>query len=129
MHGTLLTDAAELIYSGDFSGHTGEGELVKKQSMKHNLHERSPTLPEFPKKLWPEHKNAHKAKRSGNFSHRFRVQLASKPATTGIKTGHHWHESYFKRRSLLYSLRSCTVPQSDRARSRQIADLSGQLLF
>lgn len=58
------------------------------------IHERSPTLPEFPKKLWPEHKNAHKAKRSGNFSDRFRVQLASKPATTVMshisKDGHYY---------------------------------------
>lgn len=55
---------------------------------------RSPSLPEFPKKLWPEHKNAHKAKRSGNFSDRFRVQLASKPATTVMshisKDGHYY---------------------------------------
>lgn len=58
------------------------------------VHGRSPTLPEFPKKLWPEHKNAHKAKRSGNFSDRFRVQLASKPATTIMshisKDGHYY---------------------------------------
>jgi hypothetical protein len=58
------------------------------------IHERSLTLPEFPKKLWPEHKNAHKAKRSGNFSDRFRVQLASKPATTVMshisKDGHYY---------------------------------------
>jgi len=55
---------------------------------------RSPSLPEFPKKLWPEHKNAHKARRSGNFSDRFRVQLASKPATTIMshisKDGHYY---------------------------------------
>jgi len=58
------------------------------------IYERPPTLPEFPKKLWPEHKNAHKAKRSGNFSDRFRVQLASKPATTVMshisKDGHYY---------------------------------------
>lgn len=58
------------------------------------VHERSPTLPEFPGKLWPAHKNAHKAKRSGNFSDRFRVQLGSKPATTIMshisKDGHYY---------------------------------------
>ncbi len=58
------------------------------------IHERPPTLPEFPKKLWPEHKNAYKAKRSGNFSDRFRVQLATKPATTVMnhisKDGHYY---------------------------------------
>lgn len=57
-------------------------------------HGRSPSLPEFPKGLWPEHKNAHKARRSGNFSDRFRVQLASKPSTTIMshisKDGHYY---------------------------------------
>jgi DNA (cytosine-5)-methyltransferase 1 len=55
---------------------------------------RSPTLPEFPKKLWPAHKNAHKARRSGTFSDRFRVQLGDKPATTIMshisKDGHYY---------------------------------------
>jgi DNA (cytosine-5)-methyltransferase 1 len=55
---------------------------------------RSPVLPEFPKKLWPKHKNAHKAGMSGNFSDRFRVQLASKPSTTIMshisKDGHYY---------------------------------------
>lgn len=46
------------------------------------VHRRSPTLPDFPKELWPEHKSARNAKRSGNFSDRFRVQMADKPATT-----------------------------------------------
>ncbi|HBZ35600.1 MAG TPA: DNA cytosine methyltransferase [Rikenellaceae bacterium] len=58
------------------------------------VYERSPTLPEFPRKLWPAHKNVHKAKRSGNFSDRFRVQLESKPATTIMshisKDGHYY---------------------------------------
>jgi DNA (cytosine-5)-methyltransferase 1 len=57
-------------------------------------HGRSPTLPDFPKALWPEHKNAHRAKRSGNFSDRFRVQLESKPSTTIMshiaKDGHYY---------------------------------------
>ncbi|MGH8548368.1 MAG: DNA cytosine methyltransferase [Methylococcales bacterium] len=57
-------------------------------------HGRSPVLPEFPKKLWPQHKNAHKAGRSGNFSDRFRVQPASKPSTTIMshlsKDGHYY---------------------------------------
>jgi DNA (cytosine-5)-methyltransferase 1 len=58
------------------------------------VHGRSPSLPEFPRKLWPKHKNAHKARRSGNFSDRFRVQMASKPATTIMshiaKDGHYY---------------------------------------
>lgn len=68
-------------------------------------HGRSPVLPEFPKKLWPEHKNAHRARRSGNFSDRFRVQLASKPATTIMshisKDGHYYiHHDASQCRSL-----------------------------
>jgi DNA (cytosine-5)-methyltransferase 1 len=55
---------------------------------------RSPTIPEFPRKLWPAHKNAYKARRSGNFSDRFRVQLGDKPATTIMshisKDGHYY---------------------------------------
>lgn len=58
------------------------------------IYKRSPILPEFPRRLWPNHKNAYKAKRSGNFSDRFRVQLASKPATTVMshisKDGHYY---------------------------------------
>lgn len=59
-----------------------------------NVHGRSPTLPDFPEKLWPEHKNAHKSGRSGNFTDRFRVQLPSKPSTTVMshisKDGHYY---------------------------------------
>lgn len=58
------------------------------------VYERSPSLPEFPEKLWPRHKNVHKANRSGNFSDRFRVQLASRPSTTVMshisKDGHYY---------------------------------------
>lgn len=58
------------------------------------VHGRSPTLPDFPKKLWPEHKNVLDAKRSGNFSDRFRVQMESKPSTTIMshiaKDGHYY---------------------------------------
>lgn len=46
------------------------------------VHGRSPTLSDFPKELWPNHKSALNAGRSGNFSDRFRVQMACKPATT-----------------------------------------------
>lgn len=55
---------------------------------------RSPNLLDFPYKLLPAHKNTHKAKRSGNFTDRFRVQLDSKPATTIMshisKDGHYY---------------------------------------
>jgi DNA (cytosine-5)-methyltransferase 1 len=55
---------------------------------------KSPSLPEFPQQLWPEHKNVHNAKLSGNFSDRFRVQMASRPATTIMshiaKDGHYY---------------------------------------
>lgn len=58
------------------------------------IHGRSPTLPDFPDELRPEHKNAHITKRSGNFADRFRVQMASKPSTTVMshiaKDGHYY---------------------------------------
>jgi len=58
------------------------------------VYDRSPVLSEFPMKLWPNHKNAHSATGFINFSDRFRVQLASKPATTVMshiaKDGHYY---------------------------------------
>lgn len=59
------------------------------------VYSRSPTLPEFPVPLLPDHKNTHKTKkRSGNFSDRFRVQLETKPSTTIMshiaKDGHYY---------------------------------------
>lgn len=59
------------------------------------VHARSPTLPDFPPKLWPDHKNImHDIRRSGNFSDRFRVQIGSKPSTTIMshisKDGHYY---------------------------------------
>ena len=58
------------------------------------VHGKSPTLPDFPEKLWPEHRSAQKSKRSEIFSDRFRVQMASKPSTTVMshiaKDGHYY---------------------------------------
>lgn len=55
---------------------------------------RSPTLPDFPVKLWPNHKNAHNVGPSVNFADRFRVQISSKPSTTIMshiaKDGHYY---------------------------------------
>jgi len=58
-------------------------------------HGKSPTLPDFPKELWPAHKSAHPdTGRSGNFADRFRVQVACKPSTTIMsqiaKDGHYY---------------------------------------
>ena len=42
----------------------------------------SPRIKDFPKELWPAHKNVNKALRYGNFSDRFRVQLRDGQSTT-----------------------------------------------
>jgi DNA (cytosine-5)-methyltransferase 1 len=59
------------------------------------VHGRSPTLKDFPADLLPDHENAKLAAESGgNFSDRFRVQLATKPSTTITshiaKDGHYY---------------------------------------
>ena len=55
---------------------------------------RSPTLADFPHELLPHHKNVRVALNGGNFSDRFRVQLADRPATTITshisKDGHYY---------------------------------------
>ena len=58
-------------------------------------HGHAPTLTEFPSHLLPDHENAQLAIREGgNFSDRFRVQIASRPATTITshisKDGHYY---------------------------------------
>ena len=54
----------------------------------------SPRLKDFPRQLWPEHKNIDRAQGHGNFSDRFRVQLRSEPSTTVMshiaKDGHYY---------------------------------------
>ena len=54
----------------------------------------SPFLRHFPEGLLPEHRNVKRAMRSDNFADRFRVQVASKPATTVVshiaKDGHYY---------------------------------------
>ena len=42
----------------------------------------SPHLKDFPKQLWPEHKNIKQALAHGHFSDRFKVQLKHEPSTT-----------------------------------------------
>lgn len=54
----------------------------------------SPFLRHFPKSLLPEHQNVQQSMKSSNFADRFRVQVASKPATTVVshiaKDGHYY---------------------------------------
>jgi len=59
------------------------------------VHKESPRLRHFPKELLPGHTNVRKALREGgNFSDRFRVQIAGRPATTITshiaKDGHYY---------------------------------------
>jgi DNA (cytosine-5)-methyltransferase 1 len=61
-----------------------------------NTHDRSPRLREFPKILWPAHKNLNNVsdKQDLAFDDRFRVQVKSRPATTVTahisKDGHYF---------------------------------------
>ncbi|MCX6376462.1 MAG: DNA cytosine methyltransferase, partial [Armatimonadetes bacterium] len=62
------------------------------------VHKESPRLRHFPKELLPRHTNVRKAlKEGGNFSDRFRVQIAGRPATTITshiaKDGHYYIHS------------------------------------
>jgi DNA (cytosine-5)-methyltransferase 1 len=54
----------------------------------------SPKLENFPKELWPKHRNAAKAAKGKMFSDRFRVQVANRPASTVVshisKDGHYY---------------------------------------
>lgn len=58
------------------------------------IHGRSPRLSDFPKALYPEHKNMNRSLGHGNFADRFRVQLADAPSTTVVshiaKDGHYY---------------------------------------
>lgn len=58
------------------------------------IYDRSPSLPDFPVTLWPDHKNIHKVNHSSDFADRFRVQIGSRPSTTIMshiaKDGHYY---------------------------------------
>lgn len=58
------------------------------------IHHRSPSIKDFPRNLWPHHKNVKAAADGDMFSDRFRVQVAGRPATTVVshisKDGHYF---------------------------------------
>ncbi len=69
------------------------------------VHGRSPKVGDFPRTLWPRHKNVNQAVKSNMFADRFRIQLWDEPATTitshMAKDGHHFiHPDPFQCRSL-----------------------------
>ena len=82
------------------SNHSSRGHIVKDlyryfyAACYAQQHKFSPSLKHFPKDLLPEHANVKEALKGNNFSDRFRVQLASRPATTVTshiaKDGHYY---------------------------------------
>jgi DNA (cytosine-5)-methyltransferase 1 len=58
------------------------------------VRKRSPDISDFPKRLWPHHRNIKAAAKGSMFSDRFRVQIEGRPATTIVshisKDGHYF---------------------------------------
>ena len=75
----------------------------------------TPVLSRFPDSLLPNHKNAKRSSRHGNFADRFRVQVSSRPSTTimsHISKDGHYYIHYDSRQCRSFTVREAARLQT-----------------